>query len=191
MKPLLLCMLIGMAAGCNLQQEKPAITAKDTSYRALGNYCLEEIARLKEQQMQMTKVVRLNGVTDSVKTKEGTALETLFRPLMDADISKASLSDAYSRDTIADQLGADTTFIFLSKGKQTRPYQLILDVDKQGYIKTAHATSHTSNLVYEYRQEVFYERNKQLRVITYQKIVFMKPENMEVQTFFHPSTHKI
>ena len=79
----------------------------------------------------------------------------------------------------------------LSKGKQTRPYQLILDVDKQGYIKTAHATSHTSNLVYEYRQEVFYERNKQLRVITYQKIVFMKPENMEVQTFFHPSTHKI
>ena len=187
MRPLLLCMLIGLA-GCDLQQEKPAITAKDTSYRALGNYCLEEIARLKEQQMQMTKVVRLNGITDSVKT---TDLENLFRPLMDADISKPSLSDAYSRDTIADQLGADTTFIFLSKGKQTRPYQLILDVDKQGYIKTAHASSHTSNLVYEYRQEVFYERNKQLRVVTYQKIVFMKPENMEVQTFFHPSTHKI
>lgn len=190
MRPLLLCMLIGLA-GCDLQQEKPATAAKDTSYRALGNYCLDEAARLKAQQVQVTKIVQLNGVMDSVQTKDSAALETLFRPLMDADVSKPSLSDAYFRDTIADQLNTDTTFIFRSKGKQTRPHQLILDVDKQGNIKTAHATAYTSNLVYEYRQEVFYERNKQLRVVTYQKIVFMKPENMEVLALFHPSTHKI
>jgi hypothetical protein len=183
-------MLIGMA-GCNLQQEKPTIAAKDTSYRALGNYCLDEVARLRAQNVQVTKIVRLNGVMDSVETKDSAALETLFRPLMDADVSKPSLSDAYSRDTIANLFQPDTTFIFRSKGKQTHPYQLILDVDPQGNIKTAHATAHSSNLVYEYRQEVFYERNKQLRVVTYQKIVFMKPENMEVLALFHPSTKKI
>ncbi|WP_346317254.1 hypothetical protein [Chitinophaga sp. YIM B06452] len=175
-------------AGCNVQPGRPESLEKDKSYRALGNYCWEEIARMKEQQIGITKVVRVNGKADSLAVKDSTGLEALFRPLMDADVSKPSLSGAYNIDTIADQFHGDTTFIYHTRGKQTWPAQLILDVDKEGHIKTAQVSSYTKNLVYEYRQEVLYERNKQLRVSTFQKIIFLKPESLEVQAWFHPTT---
>lgn len=172
-------------------EPQPAAGQKASGYRTLNNYHWEEITQLKEQQLGVTKIVRINGETDSVKVKDSAALASLFRPLMDADISKPSLADAYNRDTIADQFRMDTTFIFRSKGKQTHPYQLILDVDRQGRIRSAQATTFTTNLMYEFRQEVVYERNKQLRVHTFQKIIFMKPESLEVLTLFHPLTDKI
>ncbi|RPD40188.1 hypothetical protein [Chitinophaga barathri] len=181
-----LCTLI--TAGCSPQPDKPASLQKDMSYRALGNYCWEEIARMKAQQIGITKVVRVNGKTDSLPVKDSAGLQALFRPLMDADVNKPSLLDAYQIDTIADQFHGDTTFIYHTKGKQTWPAQLILDVDKEGRIKTAQVSSYTKNLVYEYRQEVLYERNKQLRVSTYQKIIFLKPESLEVQAWFQPTT---
>lgn len=179
-----LCLLL--AAGCSLPEEEKIITEKDTSYRALASYRWDEIAGLKSRQLHVTKVVRINGQADSALVRDSAALEALFLPLMDADVSKPSLADAFDTDTIVNQFGGDTTFIIQSKGKQTRPYQLILDVDGQGRIKTARVTSYTTNLVYEYRQEVFYERNKQLKTSTYQKIVFMKPEHLEVQAWFQP-----
>lgn len=176
-------------AGCGLPPDKPASLQKDRSYRALGNYCWEEIARLKEQRIGVTKVVRVNGQADSLMVKDSAGLQALFRPLMDADISKPSLADAYQVDTIADQFHGDTTFIYHTKGKQTWPAQLILDVDSAGRIKTAQVSSYTKNLVYEYRQEVLYERNKQLRVSTFQKIIFLKPESLEVLAWFQPTTN--
>lgn len=185
-----LCLLL--AAGCSLPIEEKKITEKNTSYRALGNYGWDEITRLKNQQLSVTKVVRINGQADSAVVRDSAGLEALFRPLMDADVSKPSLADAYDTDTIVNQLAAgDTTFILQSKGKQTRPYQLILDVDGQGRIKTARVTAYTTNLVYEYRQEILYERSKQLRVSTFQKIIFMKPEHLEVQAWFHPAKAQI
>lgn len=184
------CLLL--VAGCSLPQQQRAIAEKDNSYRALGNYCWDEIARLKSQQLRVTKVVRMNGQADSAAVRDSAGLEALFRPLMDADVSKPSLADAYDTDTIVNQFaGNDTTFILQSRGKQTNPYQLILDVDGRGRIKTARVTSYTTNLVYEYRQEVLYERSKQLRVNTYQKIIFMKPEHLEVQAWFHPAKEQI
>ncbi|MBO9152663.1 hypothetical protein ACFOTA_10630 [Chitinophaga sp. GCM10012297] len=182
-----LCALL--LAGCGLQTDKPAPLQKDMSYRALGNYCWEEIARMKEQRIGVTKVVRVNGQTDSLMVKDSAGLQALFKPLMDADVSKPSLADAYQVDTIADQFHRDTTFIYHTKGKQTWPAQLILDVDSAGRIKTAQVSSYTKNLVYEYRQEVLYERNKQLRVSTFQKIIFLKPESLEVLAWFHPTTN--
>ncbi|RPE13839.1 hypothetical protein EGT74_10085 [Chitinophaga lutea] len=171
-----------------MPKEEMTITRKDTSYRALGNYYWDEIARLKNQQLNVSKVVRINGQADSALVRDSASLEALFRPLMDADISKPSLADAYDADTIVNQLVAgDTTFILQSKGKQTNPYQLILDVDRDGRIKTARVTAYTSNLVYEYRQEILYERSRQLRVSTFQKIIFMKPEHLEVQAWFLPA----
>jgi len=187
---MLLCYLL-LVMSCNRNPDQPDTTPKDTSYRALGNYRWEEVAGLKAQQLQVRKIVRINGKTDSVMVKDSAGLAALFRPLMEADVSKPSLADAYKTDTIANQFSRDTTFIIRSLGKQTWPYQLILDVDSVGRIKTAQVTSHTSNLMYEYKQEVFYERNKALRVSTFQQIIFMKPENMEVEALFHPSTHKI
>lgn len=182
------CLCLVMAAGCSLPREEKKVTTTDHSYRTLGNYCWDEIARLKSQQVSITKVVRLNGRVDSALVKDSAGLEALFRPLMDADVSKPSLAGAYDTDTIVNQfVPGDTTFIVQSKGKQTNPYQLILDVDGAGRIKTARATAHTTNLVYEYRQEVTYERSKQLRVNTWQKIIFMKPEHLEVQAWFHPA----
>ncbi|MGN7719382.1 hypothetical protein [Chitinophaga sp. 22620] len=175
-------------AGCDGQPGRPDSLQKDKSYRALGNYSREEIARMKAQQIGITKVVRVNGKADSLAVKDSAGLEALFRPLMDADVSKPSHSGAYNIDTIADQFHGDTTFIYQTRGKQTWPAQLILDVDKEGRIKTAQVSSYTKNLVYEYRQEVLYERNKQLRVSTFQKIIFLKPEHLEVQAWFHPTT---
>lgn len=181
-----MCLIV--AAGCSIPKEEKKIAVKDHSYRALANYCWDEIARLKSQQLSVTRVVRLNGEADSSAVKDSSIMEALFRPLMDADVSKPSLAGAYATDTIADQFTTgDTTFIIQSRGKQTNPYQLILDVDGEGRIKTARVTAYTTNLVYEYRQEVLYERSKQLRVSTYQKIIFMKPEHLEVQAWFHPA----
>ena len=181
-----LCLLT--AAGCSLPKEEKKIAAKDTSYRSPGNYYRDEIARLKSQQMSVTKVVRINGHADSVLVHDSASLEALFRPLMDADFSKPSLAGAYDADTIVNQLVAgDTTFILQSKGKQTNPYRMILDVDRDGRIKTASVTAYTTNLVYEYRQEILYERSRQLRVNTFQKIIFMKPEHLEVQAWFLPA----
>jgi hypothetical protein len=190
MKSLILnaCCLL-LITGCNTDPGKPGGgTSQDMSYRAPGNYYRQEITRLREQQLQVRKIVRINGQADSVMVKDSAGLEALFRPLMDADVSKPSLADAYKTDTIANQFSSDTTFIIRSLGKQTWPYQLILDVDHQGHIKTAQVTSHTNNLMYTYKQEIFYERNKALRVNTFQQIIFMKPENMEVETFFYPPT---
>lgn len=181
-------MCLTLAIGCSLPKEEKKIAEKDTSYRALGSYCWDEIARLRSQQLNVTKVVRLNGQTDSALVRDSAGMEALFRPLMDADVSKPSLSGAFDTDTIVNQFTAgDTTFILQAKGKQTNPYQLILDVDSTGRIKTARVTAYTTNLVYEYRQEILYERAKQLRINTFQKIIFMKPEHLEVQAWFHPA----
>ncbi len=181
-----LCLLA--AAGCSLPREERQITGKDTSYRALANYYWDEMARLKNQQLTVNKVVRINGHADSAVVHDSAALEALFRPLMDADVSKPSLAGAYKTDTMVNQLVAgDTTFILQSRGKQTNPYRLMLDVDRDGRIKKATVTAYTTNLVYEYRQEILYERSRQLRVSTYQKIIFMKPEYLEVQAWFLPA----
>lgn len=187
----LLCCLI-LAAGCHIVDPgTPEPSQQDTSYRTPGGYYRQEMARLMAQGLQIRKVVRINGQQDSAMVTDSTALEALFRPLMDADVSKPSLADGYRTDTIANQFSSDTTFIIRSLGKQTWPYQLIVDVDNRGRIKTAQVSSHTRNLMYRYEQEVFYERNKALRVSTFQQIIFMKPEHMEVEALFYPSTYKI
>ena len=178
-----------LSAGCGLQPGKPVPRQQDASYRTPGNYYREEIARIGSQQIGVTKVVRVNGQADSLQVKDSAALEALFQPLIDADVNKPSMADAYNIDTIADQFHGDTTFIYHTKGKQTWPAQLILDVDSQGRVKTAQVSSYTKNPVYEYRQEVLYERNRQLRVSTFQRIIFLKPENLEVQAWFHPTTN--
>ncbi|GEP95345.1 hypothetical protein [Chitinophaga cymbidii] len=186
---LFLCSLL--TTGCHMLPETPVQLPAGTGHRALGSYQWDEIAQLRQQQLQARKIVRINGQADSVMVKDSTGLAALFRPLMDADISNPSLADAYKTDTIANQFSNDTTFIIRSLGKQTWPYQLILDVDSSGRIKTAQVTSHTSNLMYDYKQDIFYERHKALRVTTFQQIIFLKPENMEVETYFYPSTPRI
>lgn len=144
--------------------------------RPLAQYCRAELDRLKGQEVM--KTVNVNGQTDSVTVRD---LEALFQPLTEADISKP---DAYQTDTITDQLRGDSTFIVRSKGKETKPFQLIINVDARGQLKSAQISSHTTNLMYTYRQEVVYERNRQLRISTFQKIVFLRPEQMEVIATF-------
>ncbi|MGX5818376.1 hypothetical protein ACWKWU_09285 [Chitinophaga lutea] len=187
---LIVCLL--SAAACQVPQPPPPGGGGKAGYRALGNYCRDEIARLKAQQLGVTKTIRLNGQATTAPVSDSTGLEALFRPLMDADVSKPSLAGDYDTDTIADQFKpGDTTFIIQSKGKQTWPYRLILDVDGNGRIKTAQTTSYTKNLMYDYRQEVYYERNRELRVSTSQQIIFMKPEHLEVQARFGPAKQPI
>lgn len=186
---LLYCLLL--ATGCNLAPDKPVAKQKNTSYRSLGNYHWDEEEQLQKGQVEIRKTVRINEKMDSAVVKDSAGFDALFRPLKEADVSKPSLADAYKTDTIANQFSTDTTFIVRSLGKQTWPYQLILDVDGNGRIRSAQVTSYTRNLMYEYKQEIFYERHKAIRVSSFQKIIFLKPESMEMDAHFYPSTRKI
>ncbi|WP_341834236.1 hypothetical protein WJU16_14655 [Chitinophaga pollutisoli] len=179
-----------LAAGCSLPEREgpPVADEKDHSYRALGNYCWDEIARMRKSPFQITKTIRLNGETVSAPVQDSAGLEALFRPLMDADISRPSLADAYVTDTIPNHFTGDTTFIHRSRGKQTWPAQLIVEIDSSRRIRNVQASSYTQNPVYEYRQEIAYERDRQLTVTSMQKIVFMKAENMEITAIFRPLT---
>ncbi len=107
---------------------------------------------------------------------------------MDADISRPSLADAYTVDTIPNHFTRDTTFIHRSRGKQTWPAQLIVEIDSSSRIRTVQVSSHTVNPVYEYRQEIVYERDRMLTISSLQKIIFMKAENMETTVYFRPLT---
>lgn len=179
-----------LMTGCRLPEPKGGapVAVRDHSYRALGNYCWDEIARMRKSPFQITKTIRLNGQTVSLPVKDSAGLEALFRPLMDADISRPSLADAYDIDTIPNHFSGDTTFIHRTRGKQTWPAQLIVEIDSSRRIKSVQASSHTKNPVYEYRQEIVYERDRQLSISSHQKIIFMKAENMETIAQFRPLT---
>lgn len=177
-----------LTAGCQLpeRQGPPVAAEKDHSYRALGNYCWDEIARMRASPFEITKTIRLNGTAVSAPVKDSAGLEALFRPLMDADISRPSLADAYVVDTIPNHFTKDTTFIHRSRGKQTWPAQLIVEIDSSRRIRSVQASSHTVNPVYEYRQEIVYERDRRLSISSMQKIIFLKAENMETTAYFRP-----
>lgn len=178
-----------LTAGCRLPEPRAAAPAvRDHSYRALGNYCWDEIARMRQSPFEITKTIRLNGQTATAPVKDSAGLEALFRPLMDADISRPSLADAYDTDTIPNQFTGDTTFIHRTRGKQTWPAQLIVEIDKGRRIRSVQVSSHTKNPVYEYRQEIVYERDHRLSINSHQKIIFMKAENMETIAHFRPLT---
>lgn len=180
-----------LTAGCQLPSGQPAPAGeRDHSYRALGNYCWDEIARMKKMPFRITKTIRLNGASVTAPVQDSAGLEALFRPLMDADISRPSLADAYFIDTIPNHFTGDTTFIHRTRGKQTWPAQLIVEIDSTRRIKNVQASSHTKNPVYEYRQEIAYTRDRELRISSFQKIIFMKAENMETAAFFRPLTQE-
>lgn len=172
----LIGMLIGVTACTGPEQPHPSTR----SYRDLKRIFREEAAQLKQQRPSIQKIVTLNGVTDTIMVADTAAINSLFQPFMDADISKPSLYDAYSEAKIANAFNGDTSVMYMAKGKQTRPSQVILNVDKQQQLRSADITSSASNMLYRFKQDLHYEHNKLMRIITVQKVLFLKEEQMEV-----------
>ncbi|UYQ93050.1 hypothetical protein MKQ68_23500 [Chitinophaga horti] len=180
----ILGMLMGLAA-CAGTEQQPRTAA---GYRNLRQIFTDEAAQLQQQRPIVTKVVRLNGVTDTVTLADTTNLLTLFQPFMEADISKPSLQDAYSEGITANAFNGDTSVIYSAKGKQTRPAQVILQVDRNRRLRNANITSSASNMLYRFKQELRYERDKSIRINTIQKVLFLDEEEMEVIVQFGGQT---
>ncbi|MCK7558897.1 hypothetical protein MKQ70_29520 [Chitinophaga sedimenti] len=172
--------LMGLAACTGTEQQ-----AQPTgSYRNLKQIFKEEAAKVEQQRPAVTKTVRLNGTTSTTTLADTASLPALFQPFMEADISKPSLQDAYSEAKIANEFNGDTSVMYMAKGNQGRPSQVILNIGRDRQLRSADITSAANNLLYRFKQELHYERNKGIRITTVQKVAFLAEEEMEVNVQF-------
>lgn len=183
-------LLIGILIGAGACTEDVKQPRNHASYRELKRIFTQEAVQLSAQPVVIVKTVTLNGITDTVQVTDSAAINTLFQPFMEADISKPSLHDAFSEAKIANEFTGDTSVMYMSRGKQTRPSQVILNVNRQQQLRSADITSSASNMLYRFKQELHYEHNKTLRINTVQKVLFLNEEEMEVIVRFGPQNNQ-
>ncbi|RFS22442.1 hypothetical protein DVR12_11580 [Chitinophaga silvatica] len=175
-------------AACNLNSSSPDRKATD-KFLNLQAYFQNESKYLGSGNYTLNKSIVLNNKQDLVSTPgDSTAIHDLFKPFMDVDLNKPSLREEYDTSSIYDPFSGKTTVIYNSKGKQTSPSEITMELDKQGNIQQIHVHSYTTNLVYEYRQDLQYLQHKQVRMTTYQKIAFLQPKILEAVVSIAPKT---
>jgi len=157
-------------------------------YKSLKKMIAAEKKRLQAADLSMRESVSFNGKSDTVRmqrrSSDSATLEYLFKSFIDADITKPSLNGQYSSNEIVNNITGDSTFIYLAKGKQSRPKEIMLEVDSSGNFRSVKVVSSIKNLIYEYNQSLFYERNKVVRIYITQKVLFMNPSEMNVLVQF-------
>jgi len=179
---------IGFLA-CNLANKPPQNLATDKFIR-LPEYFNQEDQQLRTGGFILHKSVTLNGKTDtiSIPGSDSATVHDLLKPFMDADLNKPSLRDDYDTSSLYDPFSGRKSVIYKSKGKQTSPSEVTLELDKQGNIQQVNIHSYTSNMVYEFRQDLHYQQNRQVRMTTYQKIAFLSPKELEINVTIAPKT---
>ena len=115
-------------------------------------------------------------------------MHDLLKPFMDVDLNKPSLRDEFDTSSLYDPFSGRRSVIYKSKGEQTRPAEITMELDKQGNIQLVNIHAYTTNMVYEFRQDLTYQRNRQIRIATYQKIAFLAPKELEVNVTMAPKT---
>lgn len=178
--------IIGVMA-CN-PVNKPSKEPAQDKFAALPDYFTKENAHIRANDVTLFKTVILNGQKDttSISGNDSATVHDLLKPFMDADLNKPSLRDDYDTSSLYDPFSGRKSVIYKSKGKQTSPSEVTMELDKQGNIQQVNIHSYTSNLVYEFRQDLFYQQNKQVRMTTYQKIAFLAPKELEVNVTMAP-----
>ncbi|WP_143309774.1 hypothetical protein [Chitinophaga vietnamensis] len=151
-------------------------------YENLPAYFTGEKQRLRNAGITLHKTVTINGQTDTatINSKDSSALQDLLKPFADMDLNKPSLRDEYDSNTMTDQFSGNKTVIYKSKGKQTNPEEIILEIDRNGTIQQVSIQSYTSNMVYEFRQQLTYLRDRSIRIASHQKIAFLAPKDLEI-----------
>jgi hypothetical protein len=178
--------IIGFMA-CN-QANKPSKDPAQDKFAQLPDYFSQENAHIRTNDVVLFKTVVLNGQKDttSISGHDSATVHDLLKPFMDADLNKPSLRDEYDTSSLYDPFSGRKSVIYKSKGKETNPSEVTMELDKQGNIQQVNIHSYTSNLVYEFRQDLFYQQNKQVRMTTYQKIAFLTPKELEVNVTIAP-----
>lgn len=178
--------IIGFMA-CNPASKPSTNTAQD-KFARLPDYFSEENTNIRTNDYTLFKTVILNGKKDTARVsgKDSATVHDLLKPFMDADLNKPSLRDEYDTSSLYDPFSGRRSVIYKSKGKQTNPSEIMMELDKQGKIQQVNIHSYTSNLVYEFRQDLFYQQNRQVRMTTYQKIAFLSPKELEINVTIAP-----
>ncbi|WP_212001348.1 hypothetical protein [Chitinophaga sp. HK235] len=163
-------------------------TASGAKFEPLPAYFNGEKARIRAGNFNLQKAVTLNGakITTNIPGTDSTAVQDLLKPFTDIDLNKPSLRDEYDTSSLYDPFSGRRSIIYQSKGKQTFPSEITMELDKNGNIQQVNIHSYTSNMVYEYRQDLFYQQDKTIRIATFQKIAFLTPKETEVSVAITP-----
>ncbi|MET6999602.1 hypothetical protein [Chitinophaga defluvii] len=178
--------LIG-CLGCNTENENHSQNTP-ARFRDLKGFFSAEIIRLQQSGLQLHKTARLGSEEDSmiILKQDSATLQDLLKPFIDADINKPSLWDAYDTVHLTDQFKGSQSVVYTAKDPQVNPRQIMLDLDKTGQIQTVNIHSYSRNLIYESRQDLFYQYNKTINITTFQKIAFLAPKEMDVKVRLEP-----
>lgn len=161
--------------------------ANSPAHSDLKAYFTAEAVQMANTGLQLHKTVALNGQRDSLSLPADTlALQHLLKPFMDADINKPSLRDAYRTDTVKDLFSGNSSIMYAARDAATSPQQIILNMDDKGHIASVNINKRTSNLVYEYQQNLFYQHLKTIRITTWQKIAFLQARELDVRVSLAP-----
>lgn len=175
-------------AACNLNSPSPDRKVAN-KYIDIPGYFKKETTNLTSGNYILNKSITLNKQHNTtVSAADSGAVYDMLKPFIDVDLNKPSLREEYDTSSIYDPFSGRTTIIYNSKGKQTSPSEVTMELDKQGNIQQINIHSYTTNLVYEYRQDLQYQQNKQVRMATYQKIAFLQPKILEAVVSIAPKT---
>lgn len=180
--------IVGLMA-CNLANKQSKHPSQD-KFASFPAYFNQQHDQLGKGDFTLFKTVTLNGQKDTatISGQDSAAVHDLLKPFMEIDLNKPSLREEYDTSSLYDPFSGRKSVIYKSRGKQTSPSEITMELDKQGNIQQVSVHSYTSNLVYEFRQDLFYQQNRQVRMTTYQKIAFLSPKELEINVTIAPKT---
>jgi hypothetical protein len=182
-------MAIMSGIACSSEKDNHSLHTP-AQFRDLKGFFSNEITRIQHSELLLYKTAQLGKQQDSavISSKDSTAVQDLLKPFIDADINKPSLTGNYDTVHLTDQFNGSQSVVYTARDPQIKPQQIMLSLDKSGQLQTVNVHSYTRNLVYESRQDLFYQYNKTIRITSFQKIAFLAPEEMEVKVRLEPKT---
>ncbi|MBW8685842.1 hypothetical protein [Chitinophaga rhizophila] len=162
---------------------------KTLAYRDLKGYFQEELHTMSGIKPALQKTIVMNGQRDSltITSPDSVQLRHLLAPFLDVDLNKPSLRGAYDTILLADQFSGKHSLMYKARNPATVPQEVIMDIDNQQHITNVQMNKHVENLVYEYQQNLVYQQNKHIRIVTWQKIAFLPARELDVKVLLrHP-----
>ncbi|ACU57974.1 hypothetical protein [Chitinophaga pinensis] len=182
--------LMAVAALCaSCSNSNGGQQGKALAYRDLKGYFQEELNTISTNKPALQKTIVMNGQRDSITiaTPDSAQLQHLLAPFLEVDLNKPSLSGAYDTILLADQFSGTHSLMYKARNAATVPQEVIMDIDNQQHITNVQMNKHVENLVYEYQQNLVYQQNKHIRIVTWQKIAFLPARELDVKVLLrHP-----
>lgn len=166
-----------------------ASQGKTQAYRDLKGYFQEELDNINVHKPALQKTIVMNGQRDSltITSPDSTQLQHLLAPFLEVDLNKPSLQGAYDTILLADQFSGKRSLMYKARNTATVPQEVIMEIDSLQHITNVQMNKHVENLVYEYQQNLVYQHNKHIRIVTWQKIAFLPARELDVKVVLkHP-----